>query len=201
MWDELLLAKPAQLTTCRKQTFHSFPTYLVFLTFSLQILERNALNYYAVLTSRKLKLKKLFRHLMYFFFFFFFARRPEYCLDHATNICIAFIWSITQVAVRMPDTITPENSSYCSFSSCFDVCQSIRCLQVPLFWQADPPDGLVLYSAAPRSAIIWAGVRLIFLLFMIMLWSCGIEITADLCLDATPRGLPCISMSPMKSYI
>lgn len=71
MWDELLLAKPAQLTTCRKQTFHSFPTYLVFLTFSLQILERNALNYYAVLTSRKLKLKKLFRHLMYFFFFFF----------------------------------------------------------------------------------------------------------------------------------
>ena len=71
MWDELLLAKPAHLTTCRKQTFHSFPTYLVFLTFSLQILERNALNYYAVLTSRKLKLKKLFRHLMYFSFFFF----------------------------------------------------------------------------------------------------------------------------------
>lgn len=123
------------------------------------------------------------------------------CIYIYIYIRTTFIWSITLVAICMPDTIMPVNSSYCSFSSCFDVCQSIQCLQVPRFWQADPPNGLVIYSVTSRSAIIWADVRSIFLLFMIMLWSCRVEITADLCLDATPRELACISMSPMKRYI
>lgn len=133
---------------------------------------------------------------------FFFKKKTWLMPDHTTNIRTTFIWSITTlVAICMPDTVMPVNSSYYSFSSCFDVCQSIQCLQVPLFWQADPPNGLVLYSVTSRSAIIWAGVRSIFFLFMIMLWSCRAEITADLCLDATPRELACISMSPMKRYI
>lgn len=169
---------------------------IVFLTSALLTLGRNTIQYYAVLTSpTKLNLKGFSS------IWSTFCRKTRLVPDHRTNICFTFIWSITRAAIPVSDTIMPEKWSFCSFSFGFDVCQRIQRLQAPLFWQAAPPSRLVLYPVTPRTAIIWAGVRLIFFLFMMVLWSCRVEITADLCLDATPGELACSSMSPMKRYI
>lgn len=188
--------EPPLFTTHRKQIFQSFPKYLVFFTFALLTLGRNTINYCAVLTSpTKLNLKSSSGIGSTFC-------KTRLLPDHKTKrLHHLHLKYHSGCYLRAWHHQAWEDWSHCSFSPCFDVCQCIRCLQAPLFWQADPPNGLVLYTVTPRTAIIWAGVRLIFFLFMIVLWSCRVEITADLCLDATPRELACISMSPMKRYI
>lgn len=174
--------------------FSVFPQILSVLNFCSPNSRKKCINYYAVLTSpTKLKNLSGIRST--------FSKKTWLLSDHKSNSCITFVWSHSGCYLRAWHHQARELISlFLFFLLWWLTMYSLSSSAIVLTSRPSPWTCTISCDSQNCYYLSWCQIDFFFH-SMIVLWSCRVEITAGLCLDATPWELACASMSPTKRYI